>query len=127
MEESQARRPPGRRLNRIPSWRHPEAVKPNASLSLNECHCRRDWSEMEYFSLRLLAQRRQWSDLTREAIERYGQLHARHRGAAPERRYRAWVREGMPPRPEGGDFSRHCCWREVLMDFDYSAADRAER
>jgi len=88
---------------------------------------KRDWSEMEYFSLRLLVQRRQWSDLTREAIERYGQLATRHRGAAPEMRYRAWVREGMPTRPEGGDFSRSCCLREVLMDFDYSAADRAER
>ncbi len=87
----------------------------------------RDWSEGEYFELRLLVDKRRWKDLSRESAERYALLSTQHGGAAVERRYRDWACNGAPARKPGGnfpEFSRYC---EVLMEFDYSAADVACR
>ncbi len=87
----------------------------------------RDWSEAEYFSLRLRAQKREWASLNRQLIKRYGRLAAAHRGRGVEKRFREWLRAGRPGRPAGGDFTESCSFREVLMEFDYSVADIAER
>lgn len=87
----------------------------------------RDWSEGEYFELRRLVDKRRWKDLSRESVERYASLGAQHVGAAVERRYREWVRSGAPARKPGGDFAAACRYREVLMEFDYAAADAACR
>lgn len=87
----------------------------------------RDWSEGEYFELRRLVDKRRWKDLSRESVERYASLGAQHVGAAVERRYREWARSGAPARKPGGDFAAACRYREVLMEFDYAAADAACR
>jgi hypothetical protein len=87
----------------------------------------RDWSEGEYFELRRLVDKRCWKSLSRESVERYAVLSAQHAGAAAERRYRDWASKGAPARKPGGDFSASCRYREVLMEFDYSAADSASR
>lgn len=87
----------------------------------------RDWSEGEYFELRRLVDKRRWKDLSRESVERYASLGAQHVGAAVERRYREWARSGAPAREPGGDFPKSCRYREVLMEFDYAAADAACR
>ena len=90
-------------------------------------HAERDWSEGEYFELRRLVDKRRWKDLSRESVERYAFLGAQHGGAAAERRYRDWACNGAPARKPGGDFAESCRFREVLMEFDYSAADAACR
>lgn len=87
----------------------------------------RDWSEGEYFELRRLVDKRRWQELSREAVERYTYLSALHRTAAAEQRYRTWARNGAHPRNPGGDFAASCRFREVLMEFDYTAADAASR
>lgn len=87
----------------------------------------RDWSEGEYFELRCLVDKRRWKDLSRESVERYASLGAQHVGTAVERRYREWARSGAPARKPGGDFAAACRYREVLMEFDYAAADAACR
>ena len=87
----------------------------------------RDWSEAVYFGLRLLAQRREWTALSRDSVELYRQLAAKHPGNDTEQRYRAWVSAGMPPRPPGGDYATSCSLAEVLMEFDYSAAEISGR
>ena len=87
----------------------------------------RDWSEGEYFELRRLVDKRRWQDLSRESVERYASLGAQHVGTAVERRYREWARSGAPARKPGGDFAASCRYREVLMEFDYAAADAACR
>ena len=87
----------------------------------------RDWSEGEYFELRRLVDKRRWQQLSREDVERYAYLSGLHRSAAAEQRYRAWARNGARPRNPGGDFAASCRYREVLMEFDYAAADAASR
>ena len=87
----------------------------------------RDWAEGEYFDLRRLVDKRRWKDLSRESVERYASLGAQNVGAAVERRYREWARSGAPARKPGGDFAAACRYREVLMEFDYAAADAAWR
>ncbi len=87
----------------------------------------RDWSEGEYFPLRLAVETRRWQSLSRDSINRYAQLGLEHANPAADARYTAWVEAGAPPREPGGDFAQACRHREVLMEFDYSAADAAER
>lgn len=87
----------------------------------------RDWSEGEYFELRRLVDKRRWKDLSRESVERYAFLGAQHGGGAAERRYRDWACNGAPAREPGGDFPKSCRYREVLLEFDYTAADAACR
>ena len=87
----------------------------------------RDWSEGEYFELRRLVDKRRWEELSKEAVERYAYLSALHRNAAAEERYRTWARNGARPRNPGADFAASSEYREVLMDFDYAAADAACR
>lgn len=87
----------------------------------------RDWSEGEYFELRRLVDKRRWKDLSRESVERYASLGSQHVGTAVERRYRDWARSGAPARKPGGDFAESCRYSEVLMEFDYAAADSACR
>ena len=87
----------------------------------------RDWSEGEYFELRRLVDKRRWEDLSRDSVERYTFLSAQHGGAAVERRYRDWACNGAAARQPGGDFPSSCRFGEVLMEFDYAAADAACR
>ena len=87
----------------------------------------RDWSEGEYFELRRLVDKRRWQQLSRENVERYAYLSNLHGTAAAEQRYRAWARDGAQPRNPSGDFAASCRYREVLMEFDYAAADAASR
>lgn len=86
----------------------------------------RDWSEGEYFELRWLVDKRRWQQLSKEDVERYAHLNGLHRSAA-EQRYRDWARNGARSRIPGGDFAASCRLREVLMEFDYTAADAASR
>lgn len=87
----------------------------------------RDWSEGEYFALRRLVDKRRWKELSRESIERYAYLSERHGNSAATQRYREWARNGAPARKPGGDFGATCKCLEVLMEFEYSAADAACR
>lgn len=87
----------------------------------------REWSEGEYFELRRLVDKRRWKELPRESIERYAYLSEQHGNSAATQRYREWARNGAPARKPGGDFGATCNCLEVLMDFDYSAADAACR
>jgi len=92
-----------------------------------QARAERDWSEGEYFELRRLVDKRRWQQLSREDVERYAYLSGLHRTASAEQRYHAWARDGAHPRNPGGDFAASCRYREVLMEFDYSAADAASR
>ncbi len=92
-----------------------------------QARAERDWSEGEYFELRRLVDKRRWRQLSREDVERYAYLSGLHRTAGAEQRYHAWARDGAHPRNPGGDFAASCRYREVLMEFDYSAADAASR
>jgi len=74
-----------------------------------------------------LVDKRRWRQLSREDVERYAYLSGLHRSAAAEQRYRAWARNGARPRNPGGAFAASCRYREVLMEFDYAAADAASR
>ena len=87
----------------------------------------RDWSEGEYFELRRRVDQRRWQELSRESVERYARLAAEHGSAAAEGRYQAWARGGAPERQPGGDFAASCSLLEVLMEFDYAAAEAASR
>ena len=92
-----------------------------------QARAERDWSEGEYFELRRLVDKRRWQQLSREDVERYAYLSGIHRTAAAEQRYHAWARDGAHPRNPGGDFAESSRYREVLMEFDYAAADAASR
>ncbi|MYB54432.1 MAG: hypothetical protein F4X77_19865 [Acidobacteriia bacterium] len=92
-----------------------------------QARAERDWSEGEYFELRRLVDKRRWQQLSREDVERYAYLSGLHRTASAEQRYHAWARDGAHPRNPGGDFAESCRYREVLMEFDYAAADAASR
>lgn len=92
-----------------------------------QARAERDWSEREYFELRRLVDKRLWQQLSRQDVERYAYLGGLHGTAAAEQRYRTWARNGAHPRNPGGDFAASCRYREVLMEFDYTAADAASR
>ena len=83
----------------------------------------RDWTEREYFELRLAVEKRLWKALSRESIERYVRLRAEVRTDGIERRYNAWIKSGAPSRQPGDAFAASCTYREALLDHDYSAAD----
>ena len=83
----------------------------------------RDWTEREYFELRLAVEKRLWKSLSRESVERYARLRAEIRTDGIERRYHAWIKGGAPSRQPGEDFAASCRYREVLLDRDYSASD----
>lgn len=87
----------------------------------------RNWVEREYFALRLDVDKRNWSGLSRDSVERYARLSAECSGRSVEARYREWLASGSPPRQPGGDFSESCKYREVLLERDYAIADRAVR
>ena len=87
----------------------------------------REWSEGEYFELRRLVDKRRWKELSRELIERYAYLSEQHGNSAATQRYREWARNGAPARKPGADFGATCKCLEVLMEFDYRAADAACR
>ena len=85
----------------------------------------RDWEETDLFGLRLVVERREWSRLTKEDIDRYARLRSECVSTGVEKRYRKWLDRGAPPRQDGGDFAEACRYREVLLDHDYSVADKA--
>lgn len=87
----------------------------------------RDWHETELFELRIEVDRRNWSALSREDVERYARLSSSLRGERVDRRYRRWVQAGLPPRRPGGAFAESCAYREVLLDRDYSIVERIIR
>ena len=87
----------------------------------------RDWVEREYFALRLDVDKRNWSGLSRDSVERYARLSAECSGRGVEPRYRKWLASGSPPRQPGGDFPESCTYREVLLERDYAIADKAVR
>ena len=83
----------------------------------------RDWEEAQLFDLRQKIDQHRWSELCMEALERYAELLAMHDGEGAERRYRAWIADGAPPRDPGPCPTALCTYREVLLDHDYRAAD----
>ena len=83
----------------------------------------RDWSELEYFELRRAVEQRRWDTLTAESVERYATLLAAHQSEGAERRYAAWIESGAPRRSHESCLAGHCAYQEVLLDFDYRAAD----
>ena len=87
----------------------------------------RDWEEREYFGLRRAVAQRRWKDLCKADIDRYARLRVACTVAGIEGRYRKWLERGAPEREPGGDFAESCRYREVLLDYDYSVADRVER
>lgn len=97
-------------------------------------HCWRGWrnerlrdvAESEYFALRRTVEKRQWERLSGEAVNRFADLQGELSGAGAERRYRRWLEDGARPLPAGADFAAVSLYREVLLDFDYAAADRVE-
>lgn len=88
---------------------------------------RRDWRELELFTLRRLVERRDWGGLSRERVERYAALLAACSGKGADSRYRKWLEKGAPPRGPGEDFASLSRYREVLLDHDYSIAERVIR
>ncbi len=84
----------------------------------------RDWQEREYFELRLDVEKRKWSSLSRDSVERYACLCNRFTGKGTNRRYRNWLDEGSPPWEPGADLARACRYREILLDRDYALADK---
>ena len=86
----------------------------------------REWAEREYFELRLAVERRCWSELTACAVERLACLRAECDREGTERRYRRWLENGRPGREPGWDFGDTCRYREILLDHDYSIAERVE-
>ena len=86
----------------------------------------RDWIEHEYFELRQAMEKRQWTKLSVAAVDRYASLIRDHTADGVGGRYQAWLAAGSAPRELGGDFASVCDYREVLLDNDYSIADRAE-
>ena len=87
----------------------------------------RDWQEREFFELRLEVEKRNWSSLSRDSVERYACLCGRFSGHATDRRFRKWLYEGSPPRTPGGDLAESCRYREIFLDRDYSLADKVVR
>ena len=86
----------------------------------------RDQAEREYFGLRQAVERRHWTDLSGDAIERYADLCVEHSGKGTERRYRQWLESDSPGPEPGADFINSCRYSELLLDRDYSIADRVE-
>lgn len=88
---------------------------------------RRDWRELEFFALRQKVEQRNWSGLSRACVERYAALLAICSGEGADARYRKWLEKGAPPRGTGEDFASLSRYREVLLDRDYSIAERVSR
>ena len=83
----------------------------------------RDWSELEYFQLRRAVEKRRWDALSTASVERYATLLAGHRSKGAERRYAAWLENGAPAGSQETCLAAHCAYQEVLLNFDYKAAD----
>ena len=87
----------------------------------------RDWRELAFFALQSKVERRNWGGLSRECVERYARLAAACSGSGTELRYQEWLGKGSPQRREGEDFASRSRYREVLVDHDYSIAERVVR
>lgn len=84
----------------------------------------RDFAEGEYFELRHAVDRHVWKALSGPSVERYAELLASLPDSGTEHRYRSWVEGGAHTRVRAFCIAPLCSYREILLDHDYSIADR---